>query len=239
MPMLVPPASAAPRLAASMMPGPPPEHSTKRRAFSPRLLDHWVSRKARSCAALQCGESCFRRAEPKNTMVSEMPAASRRLFGSRYSARMRSARASLLLMNFGSRYALTDLATTLERHFCCFDCQEEHVGLDRKVRHVEHCLPHMRHVHERLGLDRAVGLRHAIGHARRHLSERVADVHLADRDVVLAAVECAGLGEAGDAVLGRRVSHRARPRRVRRDRAVIDDAAAARSLVLHHLEGLL
>ena len=29
-PMLLPPASCAPRLAASMMPGPPPEHTTKR-----------------------------------------------------------------------------------------------------------------------------------------------------------------------------------------------------------------
>jgi len=40
-------------------------------------------------------------------------------------------------------------------------------------------------------------------------------------------------------VLGRGISDRKRPRRMRRDRAVVDDAAAARLLVLHDLDGFL
>ena len=42
---------------------------------------------------------------------------------------------------------------------------------------------------------------HALGHRR----FRIADVDLADRDVIGAAVEIGGLGKAGDGVLGRGV----------------------------------
>ena len=47
------------------------------------------------------------------------------------------------------------------------------------------------------------------------------------------------LREAGDRVLGRGVGRRVRARRVRRDRSVVDDAAAARLLGLHQPERLL
>ena len=67
----------------------------------------------------------------------------------------------------------------------------------------------------------------------------VADVDLAAGDVVFAAVERRRLGQAGDRVLGGRVGRRVRPRRVRRDRAVVDDPAAARVLRLHDPERLL
>ena len=85
----------------------------------------------------------------------------------------------------------------------------------------------------------AVRLRHALRHPLGHLGERVADVDLAAGDVVLAAVERGRLGEAGDRVLGGGVGRGVRPRRVRGDRAVVDDAPAARRLVLHQPEGFL
>ena len=85
-------------------------------------------------------------------------------------------------------------------------------------------------VHHRLDGDLAVGLRHALRHPRRHVGQRVADVDLAARDVVLAAVERRRLGQPGDRVLGRGVGRRVRARRVRRDRTVVDDAPAARRL---------
>jgi hypothetical protein len=47
----------------------------------------------------------------------------------------------------------------------------------------------MLHVHARLDRHLAVGLHHALGHALGHLGGGVADVDLADRDVVLAQVE--------------------------------------------------
>jgi len=64
-------------------------------------------------------------------------------------------------------------------------------------------------------------------------------INLAAGDVVLAAVEGRGLREAGDRVLGGRIGRRAGPRRVRGQRSVVDDAAAARVLALHDAERLL
>jgi hypothetical protein len=92
-------------------------------------------------------------------------------------------------------------------------------------------------VHQRLGLDRSVGLRDALRHARGEFGFGIADVDLADGNVVFAAVERGRLGDAGDGVLGRRVRRGVRARRVGGDRAVIDDAPAARVLVLHDAEG--
>jgi hypothetical protein len=46
------------------------------------------------------------------------------------------------------------------------------------------------------------------------------------------------LDKPGDRVLGRRVRHGVGPRGVGGDRAVVDDAPAARVLALHHPEGL-
>ena len=94
-------------------------------------------------------------------------------------------------------------------------------------------------VHARLDHGRAVGLQHALGHALGHRRHGIADVDLAAGDVVGAAVERGRLGEAGDGVLGRGVGDRERPRRMGRDRAVVDDAPAARLLVLHDLHGFL
>src|SRR5205807_504020 len=83
------------------------------------------------------------------------------------------------------------------------------------------------HVHCRLDHGRAVGLRNALGHPLGHRGGGVADIDLAARDVVLSAVERRRLGEAGDRVLGRGVRSRIGPRRVRRQRAVVDDPPAS------------
>src|SRR3990167_8950270 len=150
-------------------------------------------------------------------MVSSRPCSSKRAFGSRYSARMRSARASLLLMNSGLWYALSlfnlrplSLAASsascfstrassayFKRHFGRLDRYKQHVCFEGEIGHVQHRLSDVIHVHQRLDPDRAVGLRHALGHALGHLGARIADVYLADCDVVLAAIERAALGEAG------------------------------------------
>jgi hypothetical protein len=50
-PTLTPLTSEAPRLAVSMMPGPPPVQATKRRSSRPKFFDHSVSRRANSRAA--------------------------------------------------------------------------------------------------------------------------------------------------------------------------------------------
>src|SRR5262245_60264422 len=60
---------------------------------------------ARRSAASACSRDCVR-AEPMKTMVSSTRRRSNRAFGSRYSARMRSARASLLFRKAWLRYAL-------------------------------------------------------------------------------------------------------------------------------------
>ena len=50
-PMVLPPASDAPRLAASMMPGPPPEQTTKRYVLLVNWSDHSVSIRASARAS--------------------------------------------------------------------------------------------------------------------------------------------------------------------------------------------
>ncbi len=95
------------------------------------------------------------------------------------------------------------------------------------------------HIHGRLFDDRAIGLRHAALHALGHLGQCVADVDLAAGDVVFAAVERGRFREAGDRVLGRGVGGRIGPRRMRGDRAVVDDPPAHRLLILHDPERLL
>jgi hypothetical protein len=75
-PMVLPPASAAPRLAASIMPGPPPEQTTKRCVpFSVELggpLGEHAGQRARILVILRQGPSSRIRAEPKNTTVSRI-----------------------------------------------------------------------------------------------------------------------------------------------------------------------
>ena len=75
--------------------------------------------------------------------------------------------------------------------------------------------------------------------SRGHLGGGVADVDLAARDVERPAVERRGLGEPGDRVLGGGVRRGVRPRGVRRDGPVVDDAAASRVLRLHQPDRLL
>ena len=77
-------------------------------------------------------------------------------------------------------------------------------------------------------IDRAVRLQDAARHALGHLGRGVADVDLAANNVERAAVERDRFREPGDRVLGRGVWRRFRTRRVRRNRPVVDDAAAAR-----------
>jgi hypothetical protein len=52
------------------------------------------------------------------------------------------------------------------------------------------------------GVEHHIGLQDAGDHARGHLGGGIANVDLADRDVVLAPVQRSGLGQAADAVFG-------------------------------------
>ena len=96
--------------------------------------------------------------------------------------------------------------------------------------------PTLLDVHRRLGHERPVGLRHAARHPLGHLGGRVADVDLPAGDVELAPLQRQRLGDPGDRVLGRVVGDRVRPRHVGRERAVVDDAPAARLLRRHRAE---
>ena len=87
--------------------------------------------------------------------------------------------------------------------------------------------------------DAAVGLRRALLHRLGHFGLGVADVDLAAGDVEGAAVERDRFGQARDRVLGRGVGRAHRPRRMGRDRAVVDDASALRPLPLHQRIGAL
>src|SRR6267142_5643756 len=87
-PMDFPPASAAPRLAASMIPGPPPEQMTNLRGLSPSDM----------------AQDVMIRAEPNITMVSPTFSRRRRSSGSMYSVRIRTGRAGKLSINTASRY---------------------------------------------------------------------------------------------------------------------------------------
>ena len=98
---------------------------------------------------------------------------------------------------------------------------------------------HIGHVEGRLGLQRAIGLRYAAGHACRHRRRGVADVDLTAGDSVRPAIEGDRLGEPGDGVLGRGVRRRVRAWRVGGDRTVVDDATTCRRLALHETDRLL
>lgn len=131
------------------------------------------------------------------------------------------------------------LAPSDKRHLCRHHRQKLDVGLGRHGRHEDNRAGDVCHIHRRLLDDRAVGLRHAALHPLGHLGQGVADVDLAAGDVIFAAVERGRFSQPGDRVLARGVGDRVRPRHMRRDRAVVDDAAAHRLLVLHDLEGFL
>ena len=97
----------------------------------------------------------------------------------------------------------------------------------------------MIHVHARLHRLAAVGLQHALGHALGHLGGGIADIDLARGDVEGPPVQDGGFGQAGDGVLGGGVGRAVRARPVGADRAIVDDAPAARLLRLHHPDRLL
>ncbi len=130
-------------------------------------------------------------------------------------------------------------AASDERHLRRHHGHGEHIGVEGQTGHVDHRADDVPDIEARLDIDAAVGLEHADVHARRHVGGRVSDVDLPTRDVERAAVEGRGLRQAGDAVLRGGVRGRARPRRIGRDRAVVDDATASRLLALHHRDGLL
>ena len=118
-----------------------------------------------------------------------------------------------------------------ERHLGRHDRHEQDVGVQRQAGHVD--APRRRRA-RRPSSARPRCAPSACGTPCvmrcRHLGRGVADVDLAAGDVVLAAVERGRLGQAGDRVLGGGVGRRVRARRVGRDRAVVDDAPAARRL---------
>src|SRR5207247_1474980 len=74
-------------------------------------------------------------------------------------------------------------------------------------------------------------------HTLRQLRRRVADVDLAAGDPIRTAVQRQRLGQPGHRMLGRRVGDAVRPRHMRRDAAVVVDAAALRILLLLPPEG--
>ncbi len=84
-----------------------------------------------------------------------------------------------------------------------------------------------------LDRDRAVGLRHAAVQAGSCRWPRCR-CRSARRRCRTPGRPATGLGQPGHRVLGGGVADAARPRRVRRDRAVVDDAAAPGVLRLHH-----
>ena len=98
---------------------------------------------------------------------------------------------------------------------------------------MDHRFGHLLHIHHRFDGNLTVRLFDADRHALGDLRQRVADVDLSTGDVVLATVERNAFGQAGHRVLGAGVGHGVGARRMGRDRAVVDDAAASRVLVLH------
>src|SRR2546423_1573534 len=94
----------------------------------------------------------------------------------------------------------------------------------------------MLYVHARLYHPAAVRLQNAGRHALGHFGGRIADIDLSAGDIVLTAIERETPGDSGDAMLGGGIRHMIWARRVSGNRTVVDDAAAARFLVLHELE---
>lgn len=92
------------------------------------------------------------------------------------------------------------LASTDEGHFGGHDCHEEHVGFQGEAGHVDDGVGDVFYVEGRLGFDGEVGLEGAVGHGGGELGSGVADVDLTARDVVRAALERGGFGEACDSV---------------------------------------
>jgi len=86
-----------------------------------------------------------------------------------------------------------------------------------------------------LDFDVVFARHHALGQGR----GSIADIDLSAADVVLPAVERGLFGETGHRVFGRGIGDRVGARRMRGDRAVVDNTATARILRLHDLDRFL
>src|SRR5437899_3595371 len=124
-------------------------------------------------------------------------------------------------------------AATDEGHLRGHDGHELYIGIERKIRHIEDRLTDVFQVETSFGHDRSIRLNDPGSHEFRHLCRRVPNINLATRDIVFTAVERNAFGQPRDGMLRCRVRRRVGPRRVSRDRTVIDDAAAPGILRLH------
>ncbi len=105
----------------------------------------------------------------------------------------------------GDHYTLIRSPSPNKRHLRRHHGNELHVGLERKAGHVDHGASNIVDIHRRLDFDRAVGLRHTLFHARRHIGRGIANVDLAAGDVVFAPIEGRRFGQPGDGVFGGRI----------------------------------
>ena len=127
-----------------------------------------------------------------------------------------------------------------ERHLRRHHGHEQHVRVERQA---SPCRPPPGRrgstSHRRLGRDRAVGLRHARRRIGSVISVAALPMSICPQAMSYgAAVQRGRPGQAGDRVLRGRVRRRVGPRSVGRDRAVVDDPAAAGLLALHDPERL-
>src|SRR6185312_6446962 len=131
----------------------------------------------------------------------------------------------------GDRLSTSPYKRHLRRH----ERSEQHVRFERQVCHLQYCLRR----DLRIELLDIVQARARSPVCQAKLAFDVTDVDLTAGYVKLASVERSGFREPGDSVFGSRVGNRVRPWHLGGDRAVIDDAAAARSLAFHEAHGLL
>ncbi len=80
------------------------------------------------------------------------------------------------------------------RHLGCHNGHEQYIGVEWLRGHVAHCFCDDLYVDRRLSRDATIGLQRAGVETLCHRRGRVTDVDLANRDVVLPAVERARLG---------------------------------------------
>ena len=88
------------------------------------------------------------------------------------------------------------------------------------------------HFESRLWLDAAIGLRHTPLHLLRHGGSAVADINLADGNVVFPSIQGRRLGETRYGMLGAGIQGRVGAWDDRRDGAVVQDLHAAGQLML-------
>ena len=145
-----------------------------------------------------------------------------------------------LLQRLGGRHRA--LASPDERHLVRHHRHEQHVGIERQARHVDDrvadvsrrpCAARSSCAPSGCRTPSPCTMRSVNGVAALPMSICPQQMSYCRQSSEVR------FGQAGDRVLGRGVGDRERPRRVRGDRAVVDDAAAARVLRLHDLDGFL